>query len=93
MTLNGSKTAGELALLLEETTLITGDLVRAPRGGSLDHLPEAKLSDPSAALRSLQRLATFEKVQTVLPGDGWSVFQLGAQALRDLAKRIETGGR
>jgi hypothetical protein len=33
--LHGSKTAGELALLLQEKTLITGDLVRAHQAGSL----------------------------------------------------------
>jgi hypothetical protein len=31
--LNGSKTPGELALVLEKTTLITGDLVRAHQAG------------------------------------------------------------
>jgi hypothetical protein len=33
--MHGSKTPGELALLLEETTLITGDLVRCHIGGEL----------------------------------------------------------
>ncbi|MBW1879779.1 MAG: MBL fold metallo-hydrolase, partial [Deltaproteobacteria bacterium] len=50
--LNGSKTPGELALVLEETTLITGDLVRAHRGGALDLLSDEMLTDKPAALAS-----------------------------------------
>ena len=38
--LDGSKTPGELALLLEHTTLITGDLIRCHIGGELCMLPE-----------------------------------------------------
>ena len=49
---DGSKTPGELALVLEQTTLITGDLVRAHRGGGLDLLPAPKLSDPAVARAS-----------------------------------------
>ena len=85
MTLHGSKTPGELALLLEETTLITGDLIRAVEAGRLCLLPEAKLSDKTLAVASLKRLADLPLVETVLPGDGWPVFRGGAQALADLA--------
>src|SRR5260221_300593 len=45
LTVDGSKTPGELMLLLEERTLITGDLIRGQRGGSLNLLPDAKLRD------------------------------------------------
>jgi hypothetical protein len=82
--LDGSKTPGELALLLEGTTLVTGDLVRAHRGGGLDLLPDAKLSDRGAALASLRRLAALPGIETVLVGDGWPVFRGGAAALAEL---------
>jgi hypothetical protein len=82
--LDGSKTPGELALLIEETTLVTGDLVRAHRAGSLTLLPDAKLSDRPRALGSLQRLADLPHVQAVLTGDGWPIFRDGRRALREL---------
>ena len=86
--LDGSKTPGELALTLEETTLITGDLVRAHEGGRLCMLPRPKLSDPEAAVASIQRLAALEAIETVLVGDGWSVFHGGARALAELAASV-----
>jgi len=84
LALEGSKTPGELALLLEQATLITGDMVRAPRGGRLDLLPDAKLADSRLALASLRRLANLLGVQAVLPGDGWPVFRDGHQMLSEL---------
>jgi glyoxylase-like metal-dependent hydrolase (beta-lactamase superfamily II) len=50
--LHGSKTPGELALLLERSTLITGDLVRAHQADRLMLLPDAKLQDRTAARMS-----------------------------------------
>ncbi len=85
MTLNGSKTPGELALLLEETTLITGDLIRAHEAGRLCLLPDPKLSDKEMAVASLRRLRDLPRIEAVLPGDGWPVFRGGAQALAELA--------
>ncbi len=85
ITLDGSKTPGELALLLEETTLITGDLIRAHEAGRLCLLPEAKLSDKDKAVASLRRLADLPQIDAVLPGDGWPVFRGGARALAELA--------
>ncbi len=85
MTLDGSKTPGELALLLEETTLITGDLIRAHEAGSLCLLPDTKLSDKEKAVASLRRLADLPWIEAVLPGDGWPVFRGGARALAELA--------
>jgi glyoxylase-like metal-dependent hydrolase (beta-lactamase superfamily II) len=75
--LHGSKTPGELALVLDELTLITGDLVRAHGANALMLLPEAKLKDKAAAITSVQRLADLEQIVTVLVGDGWPVFQNG----------------
>ncbi len=88
MTLHGSKTPGELALLLEETTLITGDLIRVHEAGRLCLLPDPKLSDKDKAVASLKRLADLPRIEAVLPGDGWPVFRGGARALADLAAAL-----
>jgi hypothetical protein len=83
----GSKTPGELALILEEITLITGDLVRCHVGGKLTLLPVAKLADPAAVRASLARLLRdFPKLETVLVGDGWPLFSGGAAQLRALSE-------
>ena len=86
--LEGSKTPGELALLLGEDTLVTGDLVRAHEGGKLCTLPEAKLTDRAAAIESVHRLAALRGVEAVLTGDGWPVFRHGGEALRELANAL-----
>ena len=83
--LAGSKTPGELALVLEDTTLITGDLVRAQCGGKLNLLPPAKLSDPARARESITRLLnTHAKLECVLVGDGWPLWSGGLAQLRAL---------
>lgn len=87
--LHGSKTPGELALVLEETTLITGDLVRAHRAGSLMLLPDAKLQDRDAAISSLRRLAARPAIAAVLVGDGFQVFRQGHLLLRELLESLE----
>ena len=83
LALEGSKTPGELALLLGEDVLITGDLVRAHRGGSLMLLPDPKLSDKAGAVDSLRRLAGLPHIEAVLVGDGWCVFRDGASRLKE----------
>jgi hypothetical protein len=88
VTMAGSKTEGELALVLEETTLITGDLVRAHRAGSLMMLPDGKLKDRPAAVASIAALAELTAIETVLVGDGWHIFGDGAAQLRALAARV-----
>jgi glyoxylase-like metal-dependent hydrolase (beta-lactamase superfamily II) len=82
--LMGSKTPGELALLIENTTLVTGDLVRAHQGGSLNLLPEAKLSDVALAVSSVEKLIALSAVEAVVCGDGWPVFRDGHRALQEL---------
>lgn len=82
--LQGSKTPGELALLLEETTLITGDLVRARKAGSLTILPDEKLLNRQAAVASVKRLAALPHIEAVLVGDGWPVFRDGGLRLQEL---------
>lgn len=86
--LHGSKTPGELALLLQTTTLITGDLVRAHQAGSLMLLPDGKLLDRSQAIASVRRLAELNQVETVLVGDGWSVFHHGQRQLQELITKL-----
>jgi glyoxylase-like metal-dependent hydrolase (beta-lactamase superfamily II) len=89
--LHGSKTPGELALILDDLTLITGDLVRAHRANALMLLPDAKLKDKAAAIASVQRLADLEQIETVLVGDGWPVFQNGHQYLNALISSFVSG--
>ena len=89
LALDGSKTPGELVLLLEETTLITGDMIRAHEGGRLCLLPDQKLSDKGRAVASLKRLADLPRIEAVLPGDGWPVFRNGAKALAELAAEFD----
>lgn len=86
--LQGSKTPGELALVLEGTTLITGDLVRAPAGGGLRILPDDKLRDRAAAVASVRRLAEHGELAAVMVGDGWPVFRDGHARLRELASSL-----
>ncbi len=85
----GSKTPGELALLLENDTLITGDLIRCHTGGDLCLLPDAKLQDKQQAIASLKRMAALPGINTVLPGDGWPLFNNGGDALRRLAAALD----
>jgi glyoxylase-like metal-dependent hydrolase (beta-lactamase superfamily II) len=86
--LQGSKTPGELALLLEGTTLITGDLIRAHKAGSLMMLPDAKLKDKPQAVASVRSLAEISSIEAVLVGDGWSVFRDGKTLLKQLAASL-----
>jgi glyoxylase-like metal-dependent hydrolase (beta-lactamase superfamily II) len=87
--LGGSKTPGELALIIEEETLVVGDLVRGHVAGKLNLLPEAKLSDRASAVASVRRLSDRPKIETVLVGDGWPVFRGGHQTLAELLETLE----
>jgi hypothetical protein len=83
--LHGSKTEGELALALEETTAVFGDLVRAHRAGALMLLRREKLRDPTRALESVRRFrALHPRVEHVLVGDGWCAFRNGGVLLDEL---------
>lgn len=87
--LEGSKTPGELALLVEGDTLITGDLIRAHEGGALCLLPDAKLSDKTKAIATLRRLARLPELDAVLPGDGWPVFRDAKVLLQELLQSVD----
>jgi hypothetical protein len=82
--LHGSKTEGELALLLDDHTLVTGDLVRAHQAARLNLLPDPKLEDRTRAVASVGRLADLPSVEAVLVGDGWPVFRDGKRVLGEL---------
>ncbi len=80
--LAGSKTEGELALVLDETTAIFGDAVRAHHAGALMYLRPEKLRDPARLVESVRRLrALHPRVAHVLVGDGWSAFNDGGALL------------
>ena len=82
---DGSKTPGELAFVLEESTLITGDLIRCHLGGSLQLLPTPKLSDPVAAQRSVAAFVEgHPAIDAVIPCDGWPIFAGAQAALRSM---------
>jgi glyoxylase-like metal-dependent hydrolase (beta-lactamase superfamily II) len=84
--LDGSKTPGELALVLDGTTVIAGDLVRAHRAGSLMFLlPEQGLVDLPRAVASTRRLLEYP-IEAILVGDGWCVFRDGRARLRELVE-------
>jgi hypothetical protein len=85
---DGSKTPGELALVLDGDTLVTGDLVRAHRGGTIHLLPDDKLRDRRAALDALRPLAERPAIQAILVGDGWPLF---ADAHRHLRLLVTQG--
>lgn len=86
--MHGSKTPGELALLLEETTLIAGDLIRGHRAGGLNLLPDAKLANRDTAVASVRRLLEFPRIDAVLVGDGWPVFRDAQARLRELLGNV-----
>lgn len=86
----GSKTPGELAFVLEDTTLITGDLIRSHRAGSLMLLlPEQGLQDLAAAVASARRLLSSGRLEAILVGDGWCVFRDGQRVLQELVEAQE----
>jgi len=90
--LDGSKTPGELALLIEGTTLVTGDLVRAHRPAALMMLrAEQGLRDEAAARESIARLAALPHLEAVLVGDGWPLFAVCHEALRAISDALPTG--
>ena len=83
VTLNGSKTPGELAFVIGDA-VIFGDLVRGHVGGRLNLLPDAKLTDRAAAQESLGRVLALGPFEAVLVGDGWPIFTDGSAKLQAL---------
>ncbi len=87
--MRGSKTPGELALLVGDHTLITGDLVRAQQGGALTLLPPQKLTDRAAAVDCVRLLLDRTQLKAVLTGDGWPIFRDGHRVLRELVATLD----
>jgi glyoxylase-like metal-dependent hydrolase (beta-lactamase superfamily II) len=87
--LQGSKTPGELSLVLEETTLVTGDLVRCHQAGRLCLLPDKVLANKAEAIESVRRLSLLPRIEAVLVGDGWPLFRGGGDALRQLVAELD----
>jgi Metallo-beta-lactamase superfamily len=86
--MQGSKTEGELALVLEETTVIFGDLVRTARADALALLPAEKLRDATRARDSVRRVRDLHpRISNVLVGDGWCAFRHGGTLLDELLRR------
>jgi len=88
--LEGSKTPGELALMLEDTTLIAGDLLRSHRAGELMLLKQEQgLKDTAKAVASLRRVLSFPRLEALLLGDGWCVFRDGRKQLEEFLNGLE----
>ena len=60
--------------------------MRGQRAGSLNLLPDPKLSDKAAAIDTVRGFAALPGLEAVLVGDGQSVFRDGAARLRDLVE-------
>lgn len=87
--LEGSKTDGELAILFEEKTLITGDLIRSNEKGTLTLLADEKLKDKAKAVASVKRLAALPKLEALAVGDGGPVFEDAKARLSELLQSLE----
>ena len=85
---DGSKTAGELAFVIDSRTLITGDLIRCHEAGKLALLPDPKLMDKRQAILSVKKLAELNQIEVILLGDGWPVFREGQLALKELMQTL-----
>ena len=86
--MEGSKTPGESAILIDETTLVTGDIIRSHEGGRLSMLPDEKLQDRELAVNSIRRVADVKSIEAVIPGDGWPIFKNGHDALIELSEKL-----
>ncbi len=85
--LHGSKTPGELAFVLDGTSAVFGDLVRAHAAGRLMLLGPEKLRGPGDALASVRRLRQLHQaIEHVLVGDGWCSFGCGGTMLDELVR-------
>ena len=87
----GSKTPGEVALVLDKTTLITGDVIRAHQADRLHLLPAGRLTDADAVRAAIRGIVDLFPIETVLVGDGWPMFRGAAERLRALVDAVPTG--
>lgn len=88
-TLRGGKSSVELALFLPRTgALLFGDLVRSHVSGQLMLLPDAKLTDRRAAIRSLAPLRKLP-IRGLLLGDGDCIFYHAREAFEEFLASLE----
>jgi hypothetical protein len=89
LVVEGSRSQGELALVIDRTTLVTGDFVRSNRAGELNVLSaEQGLSDLARATATVARLAALPGLRAVLVGDGFNEYRDGARSLAELHARL-----
>jgi glyoxylase-like metal-dependent hydrolase (beta-lactamase superfamily II) len=80
--LRHGKSPGEIALVWPELrAAFVSDLVWGGPSGSLSFLPDEVLADPPRAALELRKLLAYSDLETILVGDGDSVFGNGRQQL------------
>jgi glyoxylase-like metal-dependent hydrolase (beta-lactamase superfamily II) len=76
------KSPGEIALVWPDLrAAFVSDLVWGGPSGSLSFLPDEVLADPPRAALELRRLLAYPEVETILVGDGDSIFGNGRERL------------
>ncbi len=76
------KSAGEIALVWPGLgAAFISDLVWGGPSGSLSFLPDEFLADPPKAALELRKLLAYPQIETILVGDGDSIFGNGRQRL------------
>ncbi len=86
--LQGSKTPGELCFVLDDTTLITGDLLRCHKPNCLMILPKQKIIDIENVKSSLSYLLEFQAINSIIVGDGWNILNNGYQHIKNLVEQL-----
>ena len=85
--LEAGKSPGEIALHLPALrAVVMGDLVSGEPMGRLSMLPDEKLSDPPRAALELRKILRLQP-ETILVGDGHSVFQDAGRLLIECLER------
>lgn len=78
------KSPGEIALVWPRLhAAFISDLVWGGPSGSLSFLPDEVLADPARAALELRRLLAYPQIETILVGDGDSIFGNGRERLLD----------
>jgi glyoxylase-like metal-dependent hydrolase (beta-lactamase superfamily II) len=80
--LRHGKSPGEIALVWPELrAAFVSDLVWGGPSGSLSFLPDEVLADPPRAALELRKLLAYPEIETILVGDGDSIFGSGRERL------------
>ena len=76
------KSPGEIALVWPQLrAAFVSDLVWGGPSGSLSFLPDEVLADPPRAALELRKLLAYSEIETILVGDGDSIFRNGRERL------------